>query len=80
MLYEHPGCARGQLCGMVLGVVPLCRVFYFRVRWDGGKEEGKKAGFFLLLIPEIDDLPIEVFITSCSLVLGIMLLNPFSCP
>jgi hypothetical protein len=87
---------------------------YFRERRDGGKEEGRKAGFFLVLIPVIlvielrmgnckpclfrrawgafhcqpvlqavlrmDDLPVEVFITSCSLVLGIMLLNPLSCP
>jgi hypothetical protein len=29
---------------MVLGAVALCVVFYFRVRRDGGKEEGRKRG------------------------------------
>jgi hypothetical protein len=43
-----------------------------------GEKGRKKAGFFLVLILVIDDLPVEVFITSCSLVLGIMLLNPLS--
>jgi hypothetical protein len=53
---------------------------YFRVRRDNGKDEGRKAGAFLFLIPVIDDLPIEILITSCSLVLGIKLLNPLAPP
>lgn len=53
---------------------------YFRVRRDGGKDEWRKAGAFLSFIPVIDDLPIEIFITSCSLALGIMLLNPVAPP